>query len=338
MDRMGLFRSELRATLFEPSPLSFVLNFLLLLAIPLPYFLQYIHIKKRQSIYGISFSFLVIRAIGTTENAANVFLLGPVFSIRTFCWVEYSGDQCADALLLYGHYILDWICAQAMFFLCLHYFQDLAIHEPLPQPATIRSADASLSDEQGEPLRQSPSLTAKRVAIRGVIFSYLVILVPYLLLISIPKSPPWEEPAYFTSVALWWFSVITFAGIFTLIAFLPQIYHTWTLKRAGSLSLPSLAFQGIIYLLWGIYLFVRFHVDVSWESFWIVYVFATNIWVNCLITGAGELVLLMLVIHYTYTTRDDNYLPAERSEPENPVDPGAAEQTPLLPQQPEHIK
>ena len=43
------------------------------------------------------------------------------------------------------------------------------------------------------------------------------------------------------------------AGILTTASFLPQVYKTWKLKTADSLSLPMLVLMAIGVLLWGIY-------------------------------------------------------------------------------------
>jgi len=43
------------------------------------------------------------------------------------------------------------------------------------------------------------------------------------------------------------------AGVLTTASFLPQVYKTWKLKTADSLSLPMLVLMAIGVLLWGIY-------------------------------------------------------------------------------------
>ncbi|KAK2831983.1 hypothetical protein FQN49_006973 [Arthroderma sp. PD_2] len=309
------------------SVISSVFNFLLLLAIPLAYIPQYIQIRNRQSTYGISFGFLVIRAISTTANIANLLVLGPIFHVVVLCREQYSGGRCFVEMVSHWQFVTDWICSQLLLFLSLRYYKASTANGPL-QPAIASSVEVPLSNERYESQHYSP--TVIRTAISSVILSYIIILGPSVFYMINPLIP---SPGYYILLQTWSFITIGIASILTLVAFLPQILHTRTLKQFGNLSTLTLVLQTIIYFLLALSLFLRFESD--YPHFFSRYLLITNGAVNYTITGVEELILLSLGLYYAYAKREDANRPAEEHEHRDDVEEEATERDPLLPREEE---
>lgn len=122
----------------------------------------------------------------------------------------------------------------------------------------------------------------------------------------------------------------------SFISFLTQVHYTWTLKRAKSLSIPSMSIQVPTYFLLAASLAVPFGsipgISIIGDCF-----VAFSLWLNYLVSGCLEGVLLGLSIYLVYLERNRSgrISPEEKNGHQNnagdeTADLVAEERTPLL--------
>lgn len=142
-------------------------------------------------------------------------------------------------------------------------------------------------------------------------------------------------PGYFIILQIWSLINICASTLLAFIHFLPQIYYTWTLERVESLSIPTMIMQVPTYFLLAASLAVRF--GTPGETALVNYLIGVNAWVNYLVAGCEQGILLGLSIYFVYGMPGKDRLPAEENEHEDAGDrPNSFpdEQTPLLSNEP----
>jgi uncharacterized protein with PQ loop repeat len=167
-------------------------------------------------------------------------------------------------------------------------------------------------------------------------------------------NPPFYGPGYFIIMQIWSWVNICISAVLSLILFLPQIYCTFALERMESLSIPTMIMQAPAYFLLAASLVLRFKVDAT-ESVFANYADRAVVWVNYLVAGLGQSILLGLSLYFVHIMpmkggllveasgnggaggTGDGHPPGEDNERED-ADGRLNEETPLLSTEPSRVE
>jgi hypothetical protein len=202
----------------------------------------------------------------------------------------------------------------------LYYSSNSSLNSPRQQEEAqvqeqIQGEDGQQDQQQDQERvhEQQPSWWRKfstpfRLAIIVGIVLEVFLLVPSLFFAINPRV---FSPGYYIMVQSWSFGTVGLSTILTLAYSLPQLHYTWNLGRVGSLSLLTMAIQIPTYFLVAASLAFQYGRldEVSLQGRWFA---AWNSWINLIIKGCQEAIILALCI-YVYersATREATSSPA----------------------------
>jgi hypothetical protein len=206
------------------------------------------------------------------------------------------------------------------FVLYLYYSSGTSLDSPrqqgqAPVPEHVQGEDGQQDQQQDQDRvqEQEPNWWRKfpapfRVAIIVGLVLEVFLLIPSLFFAINPRV---LSPGYYIIVQSWSFGTVGLSSILTFVYSLPQLYYTWNLGRVGSLGLLTMAIQIPTYFLVAASLAFQYGRlnEVSPQGRWFA---AWNSWINLLIKGCQEAIILALCI-YVYerlATREATSSPA----------------------------
>ncbi|ODQ79592.1 hypothetical protein BABINDRAFT_16763, partial [Babjeviella inositovora NRRL Y-12698] len=234
----------------DSSLLSFTISSLLAVGIFLSYVPQHVRIYQRQTSEGISPFFLLLGTMSGFSALLNVVMLTQM--LRDCC-SSLSWFDCANSQLGLIQVAAQATAAALILVLCVHF-------------------------TRGSPFQMLAEY-AKLVSIYRVCSAYLLVSAIFVI------YPLVWAPGLVTPVA-------NFQGLFATvlasIQYFPQIYTTWRLKHAGSLSMNMMLIQTPGGFLWATTMILR---PGSVWSTWLPYLAAASL----------QAVLLSLCVWFSIT-------------------------------------
>ncbi|KAI3343013.1 ATP synthase F0 [Ustulina deusta] len=241
---------------------NFFISILILLGILLSYITQHYRIISRGSSEGISPYFVLLGVTSANAQFGNILAL-PESRADVACCKEVSPFECTAGLLGIAQIGTQWVCFATILVLFLVFF---------------RRDDADISIEE---LERDPDKPSWRIALAvgGVC------LVHGLFVVIVSAALAFGAPSYLGT----WANVLgLMAAAFAAIQYIPQIWTTYKLKHAGSLSILMMTIQTPGGLLFAASLAARLG-WAGWSS-WGVYV----------LTAIMQGIVLTMAIRYEW--------------------------------------
>lgn len=250
---------------------NFFISILIIIGILFSYVLQHYRIISRGTSEGISPYFVLLGVTSANSQLGNILAL-PQSRADVACCREVSPFECAAGLLGIAQIGVQWMCFAIILVLFLVFF---------------RRDDADADEEE---LDGDPDQPTWRTAI-GVA---AVCLIHGLLIVIISAAFALGSPSY---LGAWANFLGIMSALLAAIQYIPQIWTTYHLKHAGSLSIPMMCVQTPGGLLFAGSLAAR----LGWEgwSSWGVYV----------LTAVMQGILLVMAIKYEWPADDDGESP-----------------------------
>ncbi|ORY65179.1 ATP synthase F0 [Pseudomassariella vexata] len=196
---------------------NFFVSILIIIGILFSYLLQHYRIISRGTSEGISPYFVLLGVTSANSQFGNILVL-PQSRADIGCCKEVSPFECAAGLLGIAQIGVQWICFGIILVLFLVFF---------------RREDADVDEDE---LELDPDQPTWRTAI-GVA---VLCLVHGLFVVIISASFALGAPDYLGA----WANVLgIMSAALAAIQYLPQIWITYKLKHAGSLSIPMMCVQ-----------------------------------------------------------------------------------------------
>ncbi|RYP09272.1 hypothetical protein DL765_008497 [Monosporascus sp. GIB2] len=253
---------------------NFFVSILIIVGILLSYMTQHYRIISRGTSEGISPYFILLGVTSANSQFGNILTL-PQSRADVACCKEVSPFECTAGLLGIAQIGAQWICFAIILVLFLVFF---------------RREDAEVSDDE---LENDPDQPTWRTAITVA----GLCLIHGLLVLIISASFALGAPEYLGAWAN--FLGIT-SAVLAAIQYIPQIWTTYRLKHAGSLSILMMCIQTPGGFLFAGSLAAR----LGWEgwSSWGVYV----------LTAAMQGILLAMAIRYEWPSEEERYTTPQR--------------------------
>ncbi|KAJ5774699.1 hypothetical protein N7457_009595 [Penicillium paradoxum] len=278
---------------FRSSALGKVLNLLLVLLILISYIPQYLRIHTFHG-DGISPTFILLRSVYAASSLANILVLPSAWKIQQGCREKSPIGKCMIEMMDSWQFAADWIGSHIILILYLHYSSDRNLNL-LPEQ---EQREDTPHNQQEQVQEEQPSGWRKRSipfkpAIIVVIVLEVIMLVPSLFLAIKPRI---QSTEYYILIHFWSFGTVGLSSILSLVYSLPQLWCTWTLGRMGSLSMLAMAIQIPTYFLMAASLAVQYGRldEVPILGRWLA---AWNPWINLIIKGCQEAIMLALCIY-----------------------------------------
>ncbi|KAI2614050.1 uncharacterized protein GGS25DRAFT_470131 [Hypoxylon fragiforme] len=196
---------------------NFFVSILIVLGIMLSYVTQHYRIISRGSSEGISPYFVLLGVTSANAQFGNILTL-PQSRADVACCKEVSPFECTAGLLGIAQIGTQWICFAVILVLFLVFF---------------RRDDADLSDDECERDPDQPTWkTAITVAALCLIHGLFVVI--------ISAAFAFGAPSY---LGAWANFLGIMAAVLAAIQYIPQIYTTYRIKHAGSLSILMMCIQ-----------------------------------------------------------------------------------------------
>ncbi|KAK7927322.1 hypothetical protein PG985_004320 [Apiospora marii] len=197
---------------------NFFVSILIIIGILFSYLLQHYRIISRGTSEGISPYFVLLGVTSANSQFANILAL-PQSRADVECCKQVSGLECAAGLLGIAQIGVQWICFAVILVLFLVFFRR---DETVPE------------DDDDDVI--DPDQPTWRTAI-GVAAACLV---HGLLIVIVTASLALGAPSY---LAMWANILGIMSAALAAIQYVPQIWTTYHLKHAGSLSIPMMCVQ-----------------------------------------------------------------------------------------------
>ncbi|KAI1261039.1 ATP synthase F0 [Xylariaceae sp. FL1019] len=196
---------------------NFFISILIILGIMLSYVTQHYRIISRGSSDGISPYFVLLGVTSANAQFGNILVL-PESRADVACCKEVSAFECTAGLLGIAQIGTQWVCFAIILVLFLVFF---------------RRDDADLDDEE---LEQDPDRPSWRTAL-GVgglclLHGLFVVVVSAALAFGAP-----------THLGTWANVLGVMSAALAAVQYIPQIWTTYKLKHAGSLSILMMTIQ-----------------------------------------------------------------------------------------------
>ncbi|KAK6954045.1 hypothetical protein Daesc_004007 [Daldinia eschscholtzii] len=263
----SLFVKDRCDALREGGFTNFFISILIVIGIMLSYVTQHYRIISRGSSEGISPYFVLLGVTSANSQFGNILTL-PQSRADVACCKVVSPFECTAGLLGIAQIGTQWVCFAIILVLFLVFF---------------RREDADLSDDDCE---RDPDQPTWRTA---VIVAALCLL-HGLLVVIISAAFAFGAPSYLGAWA-------NFLGIMSAslaaIQYIPQIWTTYRLKHAGSLSILMMCIQTPGGFLFAGSLAARLG-WAGWSS-WGVYV----------LTAIMQGILLIMAISYEWPSQEE---------------------------------
>lgn len=236
----------------KPDLFTFVLGFLLAIGIFASYLPQHIKIIKRRSSEGLSPAFLLLGSLSAFSALVNIFIV--TIPARKCCLSVLNSFQCANSLVGFAQILAQTIGYVLIFALCVF--------------VTRNSIRESKTDHH--------KLTLNfYIFIASIILN--VLFVAYLS--HVDRKGDMESLMFFADIS----GVIS--TVLAIIQYIPQICTTFSVKHAGSLSIPMMCLQTPGGYIWSYSLYSQ--PNSQWSS-WLPYFAAANL----------QLVLLLMCLYF----------------------------------------
>lgn len=200
---------------------NFFVSILIIIGIMFSYLLQHYRIISRGTSEGISPYWVLLGVTSANSQFGNILTL-PQSRADVSCCKEVSPFECAAGLLGIAQIGVQWICFAIILVLFLIFFR-----------RDDGEFDADEEDEEVETETDQPTWrTAIGVAAMCLVHGLFVVIISAALALGAPSYlSAWANVLGIVSAAL------------AAIQYLPQIYMTYRLKHAGSLSIPMMCVQ-----------------------------------------------------------------------------------------------
>lgn len=234
----------------NPSIFGFSMGVLLAVGIFISYLPQHVKIIKRRSSEGLSPAFLLLGSLSAFAASVNIFLV--TIPARRCCSSGLTIFQCANSLVGLIQIFGQTVGYVLIFFLCVFFTRN------------------SLRESQTD---------YHRLTINFYIFiSYVTLNVLFIVYLYYIRHSM-GELSLFADIS----GII--ATILSIIQYIPQIYTTFTIKHAGSLSIPMMLLQTPGGYIWSLSLYAQ--PGSKWSS-WLPYFAAANL----------QLILLSMCLYF----------------------------------------
>ncbi|KAI1428251.1 ATP synthase F0 [Xylaria sp. FL1777] len=196
---------------------NFFISILILLGILLSYVTQHYRIISRGSSEGISPYFVLLGVTSANAQFGNILTL-PESRADVACCKEVSPFECTAGLLGIAQIGTQWACFTTILVLFLVFF---------------RRDDADIATEE---LERDPDKPSWRIALTvgGIC------LLHGLLVVIVTAAIAFGAPSY---LRVWAHVLGSMAAVLAGIQYIPQIWTTYKLKHAGSLSILMMTIQ-----------------------------------------------------------------------------------------------
>ncbi|RPB07680.1 hypothetical protein P167DRAFT_529688 [Morchella conica CCBAS932] len=282
-------------SLLNPSLVNFAFSTCILLGILGSYIPQHYKIIARGSSEGISPLFVLLGATGGTCGFVNILILSQ--GVLGCCQKGIGGFNCIAASLGVVQVGMQWTCFAVILLLFLIYFPRAS---PLASPATSRNSP--------------PERAALTVTLLSVLHFVIVVACTfYFSLLTSEDTPHTPEtiPQPSRQLVAWANFLGVQAMVLAGLQYIPQLYTTWTLKHAGSLSIPMMCIQTPGSFVWAISLATR--EGTKWSS-----------WATFVLTGMLQGALLVMCVVWEMKNKN------EGTKDSATVDQDEAERRPLI--------
>tara|TARA_R100001163_G_C5067878_1_gene207355 strand:- start:5690 stop:6559 length:870 start_codon:yes stop_codon:yes gene_type:complete len=245
----------------------------LLIILYIPQFTKFV---KRGNSDGFSPWFMFFGHTASLWTMANTF----VFYINGW-WTCHGAKQCGESFLGFGLVLVQWLLYLLMYGFYIVY----------------------LPDKNSVYYNTKPSITRGQLVNRTFAFSFglgMIGLVTNLVLLGVNN---WHNPSESSTLTIWTSFLEVCILVFFLIHYIPQIYETYRLRDAGSISLISLGFMCPGTFAWTIYLAVQGSLVKNNDQ-----TSSPIVWIPYLVVGIMQGILLTLALYFERLKRKHLYL------------------------------
>lgn len=236
----------------NPYVFTFVLGWILAIGIFASYLPQHIKIIKRRSSEGLSPAYLLLGSLSAFSAFVNIYIV--TIPARKCCAVVLNMFQCTNSLIGFFQILLQATGYILIFVLCVF--------------ATKNSIRESIIDHHKLTLNFYIFLIYASINILFVIYLY-----------HIDTKGNLEALLLFADVS----GVIS--TVLAILQYIPQIYTTYNVKHAGSLSIPMMCLQTPGGYIWSYSLYSQ--PNSQWSS-WLPFFSSANL----------QLILLTMCVYY----------------------------------------
>lgn len=247
-----------------------------MIGLTLIYIPQFLKLYRKKTSHGFNPWFMFLGHTAAFWTCCNTL----VYYINSW-WSCHGTTNCSESFLGFALVLLQWLLYFVMYLFYLKY----------------------LSDPQKPYYASRPNLTRQRLIHYTFGASVLLCVLSLTVTLTLLSTHQWHDPTTTTNLSIWTDGLEVLILIFFLIHYFPQIYETYTLQDAGSLSLITLGLMAPGTFLWTIFLavqgsFVKNNQQVS----------SPLVWVPYLIVGTMQTILLMMGLYYERKKRRNLYL------------------------------
>ncbi|KAM3488570.1 hypothetical protein MY3957_008142 [Beauveria namnaoensis] len=267
-----------------PRYLEVVISILILLGLLVSYLPQHYRIISRRTAEGISPYFVLLGTTSATAGFANILTVPPSRTAMSCC-KEIEPLECAAGMLGIVQLGGQWLCFSLILVLFLMFF---------------RYDDAVVP--QDELAGESPKWqTAAAVGLLAFLHGLMTIIITGIFAIAMPQH-----------LNFWAHLLGVMAAALAAVQYVPQIWTTYHLKHAGSLSIPMMCIQTPGGLLFAASLYMRLG-SAGWST-WAIY----------LLTAAMQGSVLFMCVYYEVARLREQAMESESAplinEPDSPVE------------------
>ncbi|KAI1382406.1 hypothetical protein F4677DRAFT_25201 [Hypoxylon crocopeplum] len=259
---------------------NFFISILIVIGILLSYVTQHYRIISRGSSEGISPYFVLLGVTSANSQFGNILTL-PQSRADVACCREVSPFECTAGLLGIAQIGTQWICFAVILVLFLVFFRRDDVDLP----------DADCTPEPDQPTWRTAISVAAACLVHG------------LFVVIISASFALGAPQY---LGAWANFLGIMAAVLAAIQYIPQIWTTYRLKHAGSLSILMMCIQTPGGLLFAASLAARLG-WAGWSS-WGVYV----------LTAIMQGILLAMAISYEWPSQEERNQSTPQPPPQRP--------------------
>ncbi|KAI1209027.1 uncharacterized protein F4807DRAFT_428602 [Annulohypoxylon truncatum] len=264
MDSWSIYVADRCDSLREGGFANFFISILIVIGIMLSYVTQHYRIISRGSSEGISPYFVLLGVTSANSQFGNILTL-PQSRADVACCKEVSPFECTAGLLGIAQIGTQWICFAIILVLFLVFFR---------------------RDDVDDEYERDPDQPTWRTAVTVAVMCF----VHGLLVVIISAAFALGAPGY---LGAWANFLGIMSAVLAAIQYIPQIWTTYRIKHAGSLSILMMCIQTPGGLLFAASLAARLG-WAGWSS-WGVYV----------LTAIMQGVLLIMAISYEWPSPEE---------------------------------
>ncbi|TPX47079.1 hypothetical protein SeLEV6574_g02849 [Synchytrium endobioticum] len=213
----------------DRNPAKLYIGVFILLGLVVSYAPQLFKIYRIKSSEGLSSYFLGLGMIGTISTWLNTFMLQ--FAAMKCCQTHWSADVCFQNTLGFTQMTVQATCFTALFTLYYSFYPTILKYRTSPA-SSIRVPPTRAKTQYSAAYR-----SALYVVMICIFFLAIAVITSISTLIVGAHDP---NRTAIEGIAGVWGGIATLTGI---TQFLPQIWHTFSLRRPGALSIETLLMQ-----------------------------------------------------------------------------------------------